>query len=318
MSFETAQIIDSQNSEPILNLSLHDIRLPFPPPFITVSDFINKRESSSRIFRKSPNAFFIYRKAFTNYLTCLNYKLTMIDVSRLVSNRWKNESDQVKEEYVKIAKEIDVELKEKRKHDKKCPVVWKTDKKSKKPKRKSRKNFLNNNNSTNNNHNNHNNINTLTKINTSDIAFEFHNFSIPAHEDNQKTLRSLEEVDSQSSLENSPNSISYPLINFPVFQGCEFINYGNSCESPSNESEEENFECQPVYSLSPCEQNLNPVYCSRYNAIEGQINSQGSEYNNIVNYDLNINNLFVPYSWDMNDPCINGGNLTCQQEVEFH
>src|ERR1051325_9168932 len=107
MSFEDSQIVDSQNGDSILNLSLHDIRLPFPPPFITVSDFINKRESSSRIFRKSPNAFFIYRKAFTNYLTLLNYKLTMIDVSKFVSNRWKDESNEVKEAYMKIAKEID-------------------------------------------------------------------------------------------------------------------------------------------------------------------------------------------------------------------
>src|ERR1043165_3257448 len=138
MSFEnTAQIVvDSQHSDPILNL---EIRLPFPPPSITVQDFIDKRESSSRIFRKSPNAFFIYRKIFTNYLTLLNYKLTMIEVSRLVSNHWKNESDQVKEAYVKIAKEIDVELKEKRKHDKKCPVIWKMDKKSKKQKRKTKR-----------------------------------------------------------------------------------------------------------------------------------------------------------------------------------
>jgi len=53
----------------------------------------------------------------------------MIDVSKLVSKHWKDERDEVKETYMKIAKEIDVELKEKRKHDKVvCPVVWKNDK----------------------------------------------------------------------------------------------------------------------------------------------------------------------------------------------
>src|SRR4051812_4648580 len=105
MSFESIPYIDSQYSDAI---SLSNIRLPPPPTSITVSDFINKRETSSRIFRKSPNAFFIYRKTFTNYLTHHNYKLTMIDVSRLVSNYWKNESKEVKDAYTEIAKKIDV------------------------------------------------------------------------------------------------------------------------------------------------------------------------------------------------------------------
>ncbi|RIA99544.1 hypothetical protein C1645_747075 [Glomus cerebriforme] len=291
MSFESISFIDSQNNnDAILNLSLHEIRLPFPPPFITVADFINKRETSSRIFRKSPNAFFIYRKAFTNYLTLLNYKLTMIDVSKLVSNYWKNESKEIKDGYAKIAKEIDIELKEKRKHDKKCPVIWKIDKKSKKQKRISRRN-LKNNNSTNN----------------SETMFELQKCSVPLNEPNQKILRSCQEMDSHTSLESSPSSIS--SSEFPGFIQ-NFVNYDNSCESQSNESEEENYDCQPVYNMNTCDQNLNQIYYPRLNAIDNS-----PEYN-FISYD--INNLFVQYNWGMSNPCINDENLACQQGNGFH
>src|SRR5690242_16993992 len=108
MTFDNSHLINSQQNG---NPSPQDIRLPYPPPPL-ITDFISKRETTSRIFRKSPNAFFVYRKVFTNFLTLNNYKLTMIDVSKLVSNQWKNERNEVKETYIKIAKEIDVELKE--------------------------------------------------------------------------------------------------------------------------------------------------------------------------------------------------------------
>ncbi|GBB90308.1 hypothetical protein RclHR1_01720029 [Rhizophagus clarus] len=276
MSFESIPYFDSQNSDFI---PPPNIRPPFPPTFITVSDFVNKRESSSRIFRKSPNAFFIYRKAFTNHLTFLNYKLTMIDVSKLVSNYWKNESKEVKEAYAEIAKKIDVELKEKRKHDKKCPVIWKSDKKSKKQKRVSRKNS-NNNDSTNN---------SLTKFrNTTEIPFGLQDYPIPVNNEPSNH--------SQTSLESSPISTP-PLMGYPgIVQGYNVINYDNSYECQSNESEEETHE---LYNLNICDQNLNQIY-----------NSSG--YNNFVNYD----NLFnVPLNWNMNNLCINdNANLAS----EFH
>ncbi|PKC72282.1 hypothetical protein RhiirA1_492790 [Rhizophagus irregularis] len=283
MSFEGIPYFDSQNSNVI---PFPNIRPPFPPTFITVSDFINKRESSSRIFRKSPNAFFIYRKAFTNNLTSLNYKLTMIDVSRLVSNFWKHETKEVKDAYAEIAKKIDVELKEKRKHDKKCPVIWKIDKKSKKQKKGSRRNSKNND-STNN---------SSTKFrNTTEIAFESPNYSIPINEPN----RSSGEMSSQTSLQNSPISAS-PLISFPgiIPAGYDVMNYDNSYESQSNESEEETYD---LYNL--CDQNLNPIYNS------------SAGFSNFV-----YENIYVPYNWNMNDPCINNGNgnLACQQGNEFH
>jgi hypothetical protein len=284
MSFEGIPYFESQNNDVF---SLPNIRPPFPPTYITVSDFINKRESSSRIFRKSPNAFFIYRKAFTNNLTSLNYKLTMIDVSRLVSNYWKNETKEVKDAYIEIAKKIDVELKEKRKHDKKCPVIWKDEKKSKKQKRGSRRNPKNK-------------ESTTTEFrNTTEIAFELPHYSIPVNEPNQRILRSPEELNSQTSLENSPISSS-PLMGFPgiIQGGYDIMSYDNSYESQSNESEEETYD---YYNLNNniCNQNL--IY-----------NSSG--YNNFVSY----GNLIVPY-WNMNEPCINHNeNLACHQENEFH
>ncbi|CAI2161959.1 3317_t:CDS:1 [Funneliformis geosporum] len=301
MTFENTHLINSQNGEFILHLSPQDIQLPYPPSFITVSDFINKRESSARIFRKSPNAFFIYRKAFTNYLTLLNFKLTMIDVSKLVSNRWKNESDEVKKGYRKIAKEIDVELKEKRKHDKVCPVVWKVDKKSKKQKRNSRK--IPRNNST---------SDSLTKVksvNTKEITFEFQNCFIP---ENQKTLRSTDKVNVQSDFENSPNPVYYPLVEFPeMIQECNFGSHDHSCGSPSNESEED---YHPAFHLNTC---LNPVYCSRMDPIENQINPQVLEY---VNYDLH--NHFLPqYNWNLNNLsgiCVNENLSSLQESSEYH
>ncbi|CAG8436526.1 7150_t:CDS:1 [Funneliformis mosseae] len=288
MTFDNTHLINSQNGELILHhVPPQDIQLPYPPPFITVSDFINKRESSARIFRKSPNAFFIYRKAFTNYLTLLDYKLTMIDVSKLVSYRWKNESEEVKKAYMKIAKEIDEELKEKRKHDKVCPVVWKVDKKSKKQKRNSKKCSKNNSTS-----------DSLTDLkgaaaDTTEITYEFQNCSIS---ENQKTSRSLDKVNVQSSFENSLNPVSYPLVEFSgMISGGDFRSFDHSCGSPSNDSEEEY-----AYHLNACDQNLYPVYCTRMYPIENQINPQVLEYDNFVNYDLH-NNFLPQHNWNLNN-----------------
>jgi hypothetical protein len=216
----------------------------------------------------------------------------MIDVSRLVSNYWKKESQEVKDAYANIAKEIDVELKEKRKHDKKLPVIWKIDKKIKKQKRNSKRNLKN----TNNNNNNNNSLTSKFR-NTTEITFEFQNFSIPDNEPNQKILRSPQEL---NSLENSPPSSISSLTEFPgiIQEYNNFVSYDNSCKSSLNGSEEENYDNQPVYNLNTCNQNLNQVYGSRLNAIVSP------EYN----YDLNIinDNIFnVPYNWDMNDhPCM--------------
>jgi hypothetical protein len=97
--------------------NLNQFRLPFPPT-IRASDIAQKR-LRSRICSKSPNAFFIYRKAFVDQLSNFNgsNKLKMTEVSRLVSSRWKNERREVKEAYEEIAKQVEQELNDIRNKD---------------------------------------------------------------------------------------------------------------------------------------------------------------------------------------------------------
>ncbi|CAG8483155.1 8898_t:CDS:1 [Cetraspora pellucida] len=88
------------------------IHLPFPPT-ITAHDIIIRRPPS-KIRSKSPNAFFIYRKAFFDQLALLNQRFQMTYVSKLVSEHWKNESEQVKSAYKRIAEEVEEKLNEAR------------------------------------------------------------------------------------------------------------------------------------------------------------------------------------------------------------
>ncbi|CAG8626064.1 500_t:CDS:1, partial [Funneliformis caledonium] len=106
----------SNATTPIID-QLPPIDLPFPPT-ITASDIAQKR-LRSRICSKSPNAFFVYRKAFVDHLADFrgNNKLKMTEVSRLVSSRWKTESKDVKAAYEKIAKQVEQELNNIRKKD---------------------------------------------------------------------------------------------------------------------------------------------------------------------------------------------------------
>jgi hypothetical protein len=100
--------------------------LPFPPN-IRASDIVNRRKPSG-IRSKGPNAFFIYRKACLDQLIHQNRNLSMIDVSRLVSVSWKNESEIVKDEFRKIAREVDVELRKSCYlcHKRKVPIDYDT------------------------------------------------------------------------------------------------------------------------------------------------------------------------------------------------
>ncbi|RIB19813.1 hypothetical protein C2G38_2082265 [Gigaspora rosea] len=88
------------------------IQLPFPPK-ITANDIVQRRPHS-RIRSKSPNAFFVYRKAFYDHLALSNQRYQMTYVSKLVSHYWKNETEQVKTEYKRIADEVEVKLNEER------------------------------------------------------------------------------------------------------------------------------------------------------------------------------------------------------------
>jgi hypothetical protein len=93
-----------------LNQLFPFIKLPYPPT-IRASDIAKKR-IRSKICSKSPNAFFVYRKAFVDQLSNLTgkNKLKMTEVSRLVSSHWKLESKQVKDAYEEIAKQVEQEL----------------------------------------------------------------------------------------------------------------------------------------------------------------------------------------------------------------
>src|SRR4051812_26908256 len=106
----------SNLNAPNLN-NFNQFQLPFPPT-IRASDIAQKR-LRSRICSKSPNAFFIYRKAFVDQLSNFNgnNKLKMTEVSRLVSSRWKMESKQVKVAYEEIAKQVEQELNDIRNKD---------------------------------------------------------------------------------------------------------------------------------------------------------------------------------------------------------
>jgi hypothetical protein len=110
--------------------TMNKIELPFPPS-ITATDIVNRRKPS-KVKSKSPNAFLIYRKQFLDVLSNSKHNLRMTDVSKLVSRYWKSEPEQVKEEYRKIAQQVDVELNEKRKVSVPYRVVWKNSKYSRK------------------------------------------------------------------------------------------------------------------------------------------------------------------------------------------
>ncbi|GBC00643.1 hypothetical protein RclHR1_03920012 [Rhizophagus clarus] len=81
------------------------ITLPFPP-IISAQDLIDRR-SPERVTSKSPNAFFVYRKAFVNYLQSCNHNLKMRDVSSMAGLSWKAASKEVKEAYKQIARDVE-------------------------------------------------------------------------------------------------------------------------------------------------------------------------------------------------------------------
>ncbi|CAI2161951.1 3321_t:CDS:1 [Funneliformis geosporum] len=103
-------------SSNVVSLStLPRVILPFPPN-ITAYEIAHKRRRS-KICSKTPNAFFIYRKAFVDHLSLLDHRLKMTEVSRLVSDHWKNESQEVKATYEKISKQVEKELNDMRNRD---------------------------------------------------------------------------------------------------------------------------------------------------------------------------------------------------------
>ncbi|RIB29643.1 hypothetical protein C2G38_2027577 [Gigaspora rosea] len=97
--------INSGNDHMIQNQVIDNpqlIKLPFPPK-------INSRDlvilhPDGRV-PKSPNAFIIYRKLFVETARTSGYKLPMNIISSMASQSWEQESNEVKNEYKRIAKE---------------------------------------------------------------------------------------------------------------------------------------------------------------------------------------------------------------------
>ncbi|CAG8477237.1 563_t:CDS:1 [Funneliformis mosseae] len=80
-----------------------NLTLPFPP-HIVPENLINKK--SCKLPSKPPNAFFIYRKVYTNELVAQNMRFKMTDVSSWVSISWKLEPEEVRTKYKEIAREV--------------------------------------------------------------------------------------------------------------------------------------------------------------------------------------------------------------------
>ncbi|CAI2168178.1 17953_t:CDS:1 [Funneliformis geosporum] len=84
------------NSQPI-------IKIPFPPA-IDPRDLVVKTKDG-RIPSRVPNAFIIYRKAFIVAVKNDGYVLPMTVISPMASQSWEQESEIVKAEYKRLAKE---------------------------------------------------------------------------------------------------------------------------------------------------------------------------------------------------------------------
>src|SRR5260363_429881 len=104
-AFRVCAFINSGNDHMIQNQVIDNsqlIKLPFPPE-------INSRDlvilhPDGRI-PKPPNAFIIYRKLFVETARTSGYNLPMKIISSMASQSWEQESNEVKNEYKRIAKE---------------------------------------------------------------------------------------------------------------------------------------------------------------------------------------------------------------------
>ncbi|CAG8617348.1 10448_t:CDS:2, partial [Acaulospora morrowiae] len=79
------------------------IKLAFPP-VINIRDLMTK-QPDSRASVRGPNAFIIYRKIFVETARADGYQLPMTVVSSMASQSWEQESEIVKAEYKRLAKE---------------------------------------------------------------------------------------------------------------------------------------------------------------------------------------------------------------------
>ncbi|CAG8610760.1 10040_t:CDS:2 [Diversispora eburnea] len=95
------------STDPVMqNKVIHDeplIKLPFPPT-INPRDLITFPKGSNTPSR-APNAFIIYRKLFIQTAKEKGYSLPMTVISTMASRSWEQETEIVKSEYKRIAKD---------------------------------------------------------------------------------------------------------------------------------------------------------------------------------------------------------------------
>ncbi|CAB4379969.1 unnamed protein product [Rhizophagus irregularis] len=252
------------------------IALPFPP-IIKAIDIVNRRKPS-RFKSKSPNAFLIYRKAFLNELNRQNHNLRMTDVSKLVSNYWKGEPDNVKDAYRKIAQEVEVELNEKRKKTASYKIVWKNSKYSSRKRNQCEK----------------------IKKDKSEVNTKFR----PAVSSNDKIFYQFVPVDTEftskpskrNNKENKPSSVE------PKIPSCNIPENPNSQNIESNYTQESN----DIYDNPDLDLNLNvnqftPSYNIQFEQFEENPVTNIEEYifseENVdqLLYFQNFQNLNLPY-----------------------
>ncbi|CAB4475936.1 hypothetical protein RhiirA1_448453 [Rhizophagus irregularis] len=96
-----SQMSQQDNISSFINWK-RSIRPPFPPN-INPKDLIKK--SRDGVYIRAPNAFIIYRKLFIETSRNEGYYLPMTVISVMSSQSWEQESEMVKNEYKRIAKE---------------------------------------------------------------------------------------------------------------------------------------------------------------------------------------------------------------------
>jgi hypothetical protein len=91
-------------------LDIPEINLPFPPN-ITPREIFEKtllrKLTKSEGARKSPNKFLIYRTVVVLELHRQNIHYSMTEVSGAIAKKWKSEPKIVKDEYTKLASQVD-------------------------------------------------------------------------------------------------------------------------------------------------------------------------------------------------------------------
>ncbi|GES78142.1 hypothetical protein GLOIN_2v1694675 [Rhizophagus clarus] len=94
-SVETSPVLNQDPPTMVL------IKPPFPPT-INIDDLVTSKPNGDKP-SKSSNAFIIYRKAYVKELHSRGINLQMTQISPMVSESWKQEPDNVKAEYKRLA-----------------------------------------------------------------------------------------------------------------------------------------------------------------------------------------------------------------------